>query len=202
MFFSEKPGAIKVASALLLRWVLPAPHSPGLCGLLPASGAQAQGGGGPHACVCTDACTKPDPGDSSRRAGVSLVQTRDRRELDWRFRQPSLPSNRIHGDLREGPPGWQQALPYPGCQSLWAHSPPGRPCPSTPCPAHPKPRKKGGLGARASSWSGRRATGRRCPLPDGASGYHQAWPRAPLASGLWPPSPGPGLSELIIQLAD
>ena len=73
-------------------------------------------------------------------------------------------------------------------------------------PSPPKTRKERRAGTRAPSRAGRQQRGRCCTPPDWVSSFHlcfyQAWPRAPLALGPWPPSPGPRLSELIIQLAD
>lgn len=67
-------------------------------------------------------------------------------------------------------------------------------------------REEGGLEARTSPRAGREQQGRCCRPPDEDDSFHlyfhQAWPRAPLALDPWPPSPEPGLLELIIQLAD
>lgn len=154
-------------------------------------------------CVYTNVCAKWGPGASSRRARGGWVFLCE----NWGLQKIGSLSNKIHGDLEEGPPEQQWALPYPWCQSLWARGPPGRLCPSsTPCPAHPKPGKRGGLEARTSPRAGRKQQGRCCHPPDEDDSFHlyfhQAWPRAPLALGPWLPSPEPGLLELIIQLAD
>lgn len=205
----QKPHTVKAASVLLRRPVLLVPLGPWALQLFPASSAQAQGRKGLHASVCKDACENPGPEASRRRAGRQcfLVRTRGRWQQDWGLRQPGFPFNEIHGT-------WGRCLQgsLQPCLTLGARVSGHmvRQASSVPPPSLSQPTQNQGRGepqgpGHPAGAEGKQQ-GRLCHPPDGVSRFHlcfhQAWPRAPLALGPWLPSPGPRLSELIIQLAD
>lgn len=105
MCFSEKAYTVKAAFALPRRELLPAPWGPGLCRLFSASWGQAQGGGG---------LVQGPPAEGW--GSCFLVRPGGGWEQDWGLQQPGLPSNRIHGDLGEGPPGGNGPCPTVGAR--------------------------------------------------------------------------------------